>query len=90
MPIWKLSAVSDRRGIAKYIALDNPTAAVEIVDLIINTAGMLDANPKIGRAGRMKGTRETVAHPRYVLVYQVSAGTVTILRVLHTSQAWPA
>ena len=65
-------------------------AAVEIVDLLIKTAKMLDANPKLFKAGRMKGTREAVAHPNYVLVYEVSADTVTILRVLHTSQAWPA
>jgi len=89
MPIWKLSAVSDRRGIAKYIAKDNPTAAVEIVDLLIKTAGMLDENAKLGRTGRMKGTREAVAHPNYVVVYEVSANAVTILRILHTSQTWP-
>ena len=81
--------VRDTSGIAKYIAKDNPTAAVEIVDLIIKTAGMLDANPEIGRSGRIKGTREAVVHPHYVLVYEVLANTVTILRVLHTSQAWP-
>ena len=38
----------------------------------------------------MKNTREAVVHPNYVLVYEVSGSTVTILRVLHTSQAWPA
>ena len=65
-------------------------AAVEIVDLLINTAGALDANPKMGRTGRVKGTREVVAHPNYVLVYKVSDNTVMVLRVLHTSQAWPA
>jgi addiction module RelE/StbE family toxin len=89
MPIWKHPAISDRKGIAKFIAKDNPIAAVEIVDLLINTAAMLDSNPKIGRAGRMKGTREAVVHPHYVLVYEVSGDTVTILRALHTSQAWP-
>ena len=67
MPIWKFSAVSDRRNIANHIAKDNPAAAVEIVDLLIKTAGMLGANPKMGRAGRMKGTREAVAHPNYIL-----------------------
>lgn len=41
-------------------------AAVEIVDLLIKTAGMLDGNPKIGRAGRIKGTREAVVHLHYV------------------------
>lgn len=90
MPLWKHAAVSDRKAIAKHIAKDNPIAAVEIVDLLIKTALMLDANPKMGRTGRTRGTREAVAHPNYILVYQVSTDTVTVLRVLHTSQAWPA
>ena len=90
MLIWKLSAVSDRRRIAKYIAKDNPMAAVELVDLLIKTAEMLEENPKIGRTGRMKYTREAIAHPNYVLVYEVSTNAITILRILHTSQAWPA
>lgn len=90
MPIWKRHAVADRRHIAKHIAQGNPAAAVELVDALLAKAGLLDANPKLGRIGRMKGTRKAVAHPNYVLVYEVSADTVTVLRVLHTSQAWPA
>jgi toxin ParE1/3/4 len=90
MLIWKLPAISDRKGIVKRIAKDNPAAAIKIVDLLIDTAEMLDANPAMGRVGRMEKTREMVAHPNYVLVYEVSSvDTVTILRVLHTSQSWP-
>lgn len=92
MPFWKPRAVADRKAIAKYIAQNNPVAAVELVDLLIEKAVLLDANPKMGRHGRMKGTREWVAHPHYVFVYQEPEGLglgVVILRVLHTSQQWP-
>ena len=93
MPIWKPLAVADRKAIAKYIARDNPLAAVELVDLLIRQASLLDANPKMGRPGRMKNTREWVVHPNYVIVYWVgddSMSPILILRVLHASQSWPA
>jgi len=91
MPIWKHAAVADRDAITEYIARDNPVAAVELVDMLIEKAAMLDANPKVGRPGRMKGTREWVAHHHYVIVYHLTGKPlwVEILRVLHTSQAWP-
>ena len=37
----------------------------------------------------MKGTREAVVYPNYVWVYEVTGDTVTVLRVLYTSQSWP-
>lgn len=91
MPIWKRPAVADRKSIAEYIARDKPLAAVELVDLIVDRAAMLDANPKAGRPGRIKGTREWVVHPHYVIVYRLSGkpAQVEILRVLHTSQQNP-
>ena len=91
MPIWKLPAVTDRKAIAKYISRDNPVAAVELVDLLIDKAVMLDENPKIGRPGRMKGTREWLIYPHYVIVYHLTGKPlrVEILRVKHTAQQWP-
>jgi len=88
MPIWKPAAVADRKAIAEYIARDKPLAAVELVDLVIERAGMLDNHPKAGRPGRIKGTYEWVVHPHYVVVYRLSGkpAQVEILRVLHTSQ----
>ena len=92
MPIWKHPAVADRRAITKYIASDNPVAAVELMDLLIGKAALLDGNPKMGRPGRMKNTREYVVHHHYVIVYRLAEkpSQVEILRVLHTSQVWAA
>lgn len=91
MPIWKFTAIANLKKIAQYIAQDNPVAAVELVDLLIAQAEQLEANPKIGRLGRVEGTREWVAHPHYVIVYHLVGNPlqVEILRVLHTSQQWP-
>lgn len=88
MPVWKPMALADRRRIAEHIGKVSPQAAVELVDLLLAKAGHLDAHPKIGRPGRIRGTGEWVAHPDYVLVYRLLAGDqVEILRVL---SAWPS
>jgi len=87
---WKAAAISDRERIMDFIASDNPQAAFDLDALFEQKADSLIEQPKLFKAGRIRGTREAVVHPSYVLVYQVSADSVTILRVLHTSQAWPA
>lgn len=91
MPVWKPRAVADRQAIARHIAQDNPVAAVELVDLLLKQARLLDDSPRMGRDGRLDGTRELVAHPHYVIVYQLAGKPqqAVVLRVLHTSQQWP-
>lgn len=86
---WRPQARADLLAIVTYIAEDNPDAAQALVDEIEAKAGTLPAHPKLFRPGRMKGTREMVVRPNYVLVYQESSKAVTILRVLHAAQKWP-
>ena len=40
-------------------------------------------------SGKVPGTREIVAHPNYIIIYQVSENTVDVLRVLHSRQQFP-
>lgn len=87
--IWTEPARDDRRVIREYIALDNPVAAVELDEQLSARAGQLAEQPEGGRPGRVAGTRELVAHRHYVIIYEVVAATVYILRVLHTSRRWP-
>jgi len=87
---WRPRAFDDRERIMDFIAQDNPQAALDLDNLFEEKAGSLIEQPKLFKSGRMKNTREAVVHPNYVLVYEVSGNTVTVLRVLHTSQAWPA
>lgn len=72
-----------------FIAQDNPQAALDLDSLFEEKAVALIGQPKLFKPGRVKNTREAVVHPNYVLVYEESGSTVTVLRVLHTSQAWP-
>lgn len=89
LPVWKQTAIDDRRSITAYIAQDNPRAAVELGDLLIQQAGLLDQHPTMGRVGRVKGTRELVAHPNYILIYRIVGQVVEVLRVKHAAQKWP-
>ncbi len=84
--VWKPLAIEDRERIMHYIAADNPVAAIEFE----SKADELLQHPKLYKPGRVKGTREVVVRPNYVMVYQTKGATISILRVLHAAQQWPA
>lgn len=89
MPVWKQTAIADRKAITAYIAQDSPRAAIEVGDMLMEKAAMLDQHPTLGRVGRVKGTRELVAHHNYILIYRVVGKVVEVLRVKHAAQQWP-
>lgn len=72
-----------------YIVADNPSAAARMDELFSDAAKRLGDHPKLGRAGKIQGTRELIAHENYRLVYEISADTVWMLALVHTSRQWP-
>ena len=89
VPLWKPAAIADRRRIIAYIAQDKPRAAIELGDLLMEKAGLLDSYPLLGLVGRVTGTCELTVHPHYLLIYRLVGSTVEVLRVKHTAQQWP-
>ncbi len=87
--VWRPMAVEDRASIMDYIAQDNPGAALELDEEIEAKTDALVSHPKLYKPGRIKGTREMVIRPNYVVVYRETPAEVTILRVLHVAQQWP-
>jgi len=88
---WSSASFEDRTRIFDYLADKNPVAAVEI-DMRIESAieALLTDHPKAGKTGRVTGTREFfIPNTTYVVVYQIRASSIRILRVLHTSKMWP-
>ena len=80
-------AADDLDGLVDYIASDNRQAAENVYRAIVDAATRLKAFPGIGHAGRVAGTRElSVGSLPYIIVYQVSSDTVTVVAVLHTSR----
>ena len=88
---WTPLAERDLDEIARYVGQDSPAAAAHVVlELIDQAETLLAKYPSIGRAGRVLGTRElVVGDPPYIIAYRVRDQDLEILRVLHTSRAWP-
>jgi len=87
--IWTPEAEQDRIDIWEYIAADNPHAAAQMDELFSAAATRLGEHPKMGRAGKIRGTRELIPHENYRLVYEVNAETLWILALVHTARLWP-
>ena len=86
---WTPEALDDRRAIYDYIEADNPSAALDLDELLSEKAARLVDHPGLGRPGRVQGTRELVAHRNYLLMYDVAGDLVRVLRVLHAARMWP-
>ncbi len=85
---WTPEAIADRDAIFDYIEADNPAAAAALDELFSEKAERLTDHPKLGRPGRVEGTRELVVHENYILVYDIVGDLTRILRVLHAARQW--
>ena len=82
-------ALADRDDIMVYIVQDNPVAAIDLDLEFEAKAENARMRPKLYKAGRVKGTREIVVRPNYVMIYRTTGDVVEVLRVLHAAQQWP-
>ena len=85
--VWTRQAREDRKAIRENIAADNPSAALDLDELLSEKAARLVDHPGLGRLGRLQSTRELVAHRNYILIYDVAGDLVRVLRVLHAARA---
>ncbi len=84
-------AVTALAEIHARISADNPAAADVLRDRALSyVETKLAAHPMIGRPGRVDGTRESIIHPSYIIVYRVTADRIEILAVQHVARTWPA
>lgn len=87
--IWTPEAQHDRADVWDYIAADNPRAAARMDELFSNAAAMLADHPKLGRTGKIPGTRELIPHESYRLVYEIEGETVwAAVPVFHRDGRW--
>ena len=89
--VWLPIAEADRESIFDYIAQNNPGAALALDEEFQAKAEQARQRPTLYKSGRVKGTREIVVRPNYVMVYRVEDDgcTLCVLRVLHAAQQWP-
>ena len=87
--IWSPEALQDRVDIWDTIAADNPLAAARMDQRFSDAAARLADHPKMGRPGKIQGTRELIPHESYRLVYQIDGETLWLLALVHTARQWP-
>lgn len=88
---WLRAALSNLDAAGAYIARDNPKAAHETVQRIVDAIFALADNPQLdtSRTGRVPGTRELIVDRTYLVAYRIRRGELEILCVLHAKQRWP-
>ncbi len=87
--IWTPEAQQDRADVWDTIAADNPRAAARMDALFSDAGARLGEHPKLGRPGKISGTRELIPHESYRLVYEIERETVWVLALVHTVRQWP-
>lgn len=87
--IWTPDAEQDRLDIWDYIAEDNPGAAARMDEVFSAAAVRLSKYPKLGKAGKIPGTRELILHQSYRLVYAIEDDKAWVLALMHTARLWP-
>jgi addiction module RelE/StbE family toxin len=89
---WSPEAAADLDCIVSYISKESPDSAQRVAQSIYDRAGTLASFPRLGRTGRVRGTRELPLTPLpFIVVYRVleKVGAVEIVSVIHGAQRWP-
>jgi plasmid stabilization system protein ParE len=91
--IWSHTSLEDLKGIVQYIALDDPIAAANLADRIIQRIESASKLPFSNRAVPEKAEefiRESILKP-YRLIYQVDVDrrAIHILRIWHAARGIP-
>jgi toxin ParE1/3/4 len=88
---WTRQALGDLQHVHEYIAEESIQAAGEMVSRIHQAVTLnLKEHPRMGKEGRVTGTRELIlAGTPYLLVYVLEGSEIQIVTVLHSSRRWP-
>ncbi|GAB4524561.1 MAG: type II toxin-antitoxin system RelE/ParE family toxin [Amphiplicatus sp.] len=83
-------ALADLEEAFAFIAERNPHAAADVVEAVEGAVAALARHPRLGRPGRVKGTREfVIAGTPFIAAYRETDETVGILAVIHAARRWP-
>lgn len=86
---WTDTALQDLNDIGTYIAVDSPQAAETVVRRIVETVAALTYQPRMGRVGRDRSTRELVVQRTpYIAVYRLRE-RIEIITIFHSARKWP-
>lgn len=84
---WSPQAASDLERIAAYLDERSPSTSERVIRALYDATETLTHFPRRGRPGGVAGTRELVVSSLgYLIIYEVQAEMVRILRIVHGSQ----
>jgi plasmid stabilization system protein ParE len=87
---WTRQAIVDVDNIYDFIATSSPRGARAIVDRIDRAIMSLTVHPRMGRPGRVPGSRELVVpRTRFIVAYRLRGQAVEVLGVIHAARRWP-
>jgi toxin ParE1/3/4 len=87
---WTRGALRDLESAFERIARDRPGAASRVATKIHDAVARLAEHPKMGRPGRIPGTRELIVPGLpYIVPYRIRDEIVEILSVFHAARKWP-
>ncbi|MCC6532570.1 MAG: type II toxin-antitoxin system RelE/ParE family toxin [Burkholderiales bacterium] len=87
---WSPRALRDLIAIYRYTLSENPRAAAEQSEHIIERAESLGPNPRLGKPSRLPGWRVLVlTRFPYSVYYRHSQRTIQVLRVVHQRRQFP-
>ncbi len=84
--IWTEPALSDLNAIAEYIALDKPSAAINLVQKFFSSTDQLEEFPELGRKlPELKKSRylEIIVNPCRIF-YRIEGDKVYILNLMRS------
>ena len=86
---WLEAAIADVAEIVAYIEAENPDASRRVSARLYQATVKLGSNPRIGRRGRTRGTRELVvpALP-FVIACRIRTERVEVIRGIHGRRDW--
>ena len=87
---WTASAKLDLLEILDYIAERNEKAADRLFERIEQDLEHAAEHPYLFKSSqRVAGLRELVAHPNYIICYQVTATSIKGVNVVHARREFP-
>ena len=86
---WSPLALGQLSEIRQYVAQDKPLAAERLAARIAAAVSGLERHPKLGRVGRVAGTRElAITGTPFIAAYAIFDDHIQILAVVHGARQW--
>ena len=87
---WTSLAIKDLDNAYDFIAADRPRAAAVTLGKIEAAIQQLRSFPRMGRTGRIRGTREiVVSGTPFVIAYRPGNEHLDLLAIMHGARKWP-